>query len=72
MFMSVRVRITAFVLKVFSMAHSFISVSERHLCGPLQYLLWYKQRPDGSFREDNEVYTIEYKVRLVCKQGKLF
>ncbi|XP_048016621.1 LOW QUALITY PROTEIN: complement C3-like [Megalobrama amblycephala] len=56
--------ITAFVLKVFSMAHSFISVSERHLCGPLQYLLWYKQRPDGSFQEDNEVYTITMKGGL--------
>lgn len=69
--MSVRVRITAFVLKVFSMAHSFISVSERHLCGPLQYLL-NKQYPNGSFQEDNEVYTITLKVRLVCKQGELF
>ncbi|XP_051741717.1 complement C3 isoform X6 [Ctenopharyngodon idella] len=61
--------ITAFVLKVFSMAHSFISVSERHLCGPLRYLL-YKQRPDGSFQEDNEVYTIKYKGGLQGSESR--
>ncbi|XP_059399391.1 ophiophagus venom factor-like [Carassius carassius] len=48
--------ITAYVVKVFSMAKSFISVDEKHLCGPLVYLLKNKQRPDGSFREDNPVY----------------
>uniref|UniRef100_A0A8C1JE12 Uncharacterized protein n=1 Tax=Cyprinus carpio TaxID=7962 RepID=A0A8C1JE12_CYPCA len=49
--------ITAYVVKVFSMAKSFISVNEKHLCGPLVYLLKNKQRPDGSFQEDNPVYT---------------
>ncbi|XP_067272244.1 complement component c3b, tandem duplicate 2 [Pseudorasbora parva] len=48
--------ITAYVVKVFSMAHSFISVNEKHLCGPLLYLLKNKQRPDGSFQENNPVY----------------
>ncbi|KAF4097806.1 hypothetical protein G5714_021814 [Onychostoma macrolepis] len=48
--------ITAYVVKVFSMAKSFISVNEKHLCGPLVYLLKNKQRPDGSFQEDNPVY----------------
>uniref|UniRef100_A0A8C2FS32 Complement component c3b, tandem duplicate 2 n=1 Tax=Cyprinus carpio TaxID=7962 RepID=A0A8C2FS32_CYPCA len=48
--------ITAYVVKVFSMAKSFISVNEKHLCGPLVYLLKNKQRPDGSFKEDNPVY----------------
>uniref|UniRef100_A0A672LIE0 Complement C3-like n=1 Tax=Sinocyclocheilus grahami TaxID=75366 RepID=A0A672LIE0_SINGR len=48
--------ITAYVVKVFSMAKSFISVDEKHLCGPLVYLLKNKQRPDGSFQEDNPVY----------------
>ncbi|XP_067252456.1 complement component c3b, tandem duplicate 2 [Chanodichthys erythropterus] len=48
--------ITAYVVKVFSMAHSFISVSEKRLCGPLLYLLKNKQHPDGSFQENNPVY----------------
>ncbi|XP_067272243.1 complement C3-like [Pseudorasbora parva] len=48
--------ITAYVVKVFSMAHSFITVNEKHLCGPLLYLLKNKQRPDGSFEENNPVY----------------
>ncbi|XP_043079055.1 complement C3-like isoform X1 [Puntigrus tetrazona] len=48
--------ITAYVVKVFSMAKSFISINDKHLCGPLVYLLKNKQRPDGSFQEDNPVY----------------
>ncbi|KAL0159930.1 hypothetical protein M9458_043655, partial [Cirrhinus mrigala] len=48
--------ITAYVVKVFSMAKSFISVNNKHLCGPLVYLLKNKQRHDGSFQEDNPVY----------------
>ncbi|KAK2907328.1 hypothetical protein Q8A67_006313 [Cirrhinus molitorella] len=48
--------ITAYVVKVFSMAKSFISIDDKHLCGPLVYLLKNKQRPDGSFKEDNPVY----------------
>ncbi|XP_073669750.1 venom factor-like [Paramisgurnus dabryanus] len=49
--------ITAYVVKVFSMANSYISVNKKHLCGPLLYLLKNKQQPDGSFKEDNPVYT---------------
>ncbi|TRY97834.1 hypothetical protein DNTS_014966 [Danionella cerebrum] len=48
--------ITAFVLKVFSMARPFIAISDERLCGPLLYLLKNKQRSDGSFQEDNPVY----------------
>ncbi|KAK7137181.1 hypothetical protein R3I93_017300 [Phoxinus phoxinus] len=48
--------VTAYVVKVFSMAHSFITVDEKHLCGPLLYLLKNKQSSDGSFQENNPVY----------------
>lgn len=57
-------RITAYVMKVFSMANSYIIVSEKHLCGPLLYLLNNKQQPDGSFKEDNPVYTPSMTVRI--------
>ncbi|XP_053347640.1 complement C3-like [Clarias gariepinus] len=49
--------ITAFVVKVFSMAHPFITVDDQHICGPLLYLLKHKQLPSGAFKEDNPVYT---------------
>ncbi|XP_059425938.1 complement C3-like [Carassius carassius] len=48
--------ITAYVVKVFSITKLFININEKHLCGPLVYLLKNKQRPDGSFQEDNPVY----------------
>ncbi|XP_016427569.1 complement C3-like [Sinocyclocheilus rhinocerous] len=48
--------ITAYVVKVFSMVKSFININDMNLCGPLVYLLKNKQRPDGSFQEDNPVY----------------
>ncbi|XP_027024313.2 complement C3-like isoform X2 [Tachysurus fulvidraco] len=49
--------ITAFVVKVFSMAYPFIKVDNQHICGPLLYLLKHKQLTSGAFKEDNPVYT---------------
>ncbi|KAI1886650.1 hypothetical protein AGOR_G00197990 [Albula goreensis] len=49
--------ITAYVVKVFSMAYPIVSVVEDHLCGPLLYLLKEKQQSSGAFKEDNPVYT---------------
>nr|NP_001116778.1 novel protein similar to vertebrate complement component 3 (C3) precursor [Danio rerio]CAQ13357.1 novel protein similar to vertebrate complement component 3 (C3) [Danio rerio] len=67
--------ITAYVVKVFSMVHSFINVNEKHLCGPLLYLLKNKQGYDGTFQENNPVYDTsmtgamrgsEYKASLTA------
>ncbi|XP_060715674.1 complement C3-like [Tachysurus vachellii] len=49
--------ITAFVVKVFSMAYPFIKVDKQHICGPLLYLLKHKQLTSGAFKEDNPVYA---------------
>lgn len=50
--------ITAYVVKVFSMAHSIVGINEQQVCEPLLYLVNNKHRlPTGSFREDNPVYT---------------
>ncbi|XP_041641340.1 complement C3-like isoform X2 [Cheilinus undulatus] len=48
--------ITAYVVKVFSMAYSIIGVNEQHVCEPLLYLLKNKQQIRGNFKEDNPVY----------------
>ncbi|CAN9510720.1 unnamed protein product [Ophioblennius macclurei] len=50
--------ITAYVVKVFSMAHPIIGVSKKELCDPLDYLLKNKYRSaQGRFVEDNPVYS---------------
>ncbi|XP_061770767.1 complement C3-like [Nerophis ophidion] len=50
--------ITAYVVKVFSMAHSIIGVDTQQVCKPLNFLVGYKQRlPTGYFVEDNPVYS---------------
>ncbi|KAM3865316.1 venom factor-like [Diretmus argenteus] len=49
--------ITAYVVKVFSMAHAIVGVSEEHVCDALLFLLNNKQQHAGNFREDNPVYT---------------
>ncbi|KAL1005734.1 hypothetical protein UPYG_G00063300 [Umbra pygmaea] len=49
--------ITAYVVKVFSMARQLVTVNEQDVCGPLLYLLENKQQTSGAFREDNPVYT---------------
>ncbi|KAK1802347.1 hypothetical protein P4O66_022017 [Electrophorus voltai] len=50
--------ITAYVVKVFAMAHHLTNVNKQHVCGPLLYLLKHKQLSSGAFKEDNPVYTI--------------
>ncbi|KAK2817446.1 hypothetical protein Q5P01_025637 [Channa striata] len=50
--------VTAYVVKVFSMAHSVIGIDEQQACDPLLYLVKNKHRlPRGHFVEDNPVYT---------------
>ncbi|KAF1394639.1 hypothetical protein PFLUV_G00003160 [Perca fluviatilis] len=50
--------ITAYVVKVFSMAYSITGIDEQQVCEPLLYLVNNKhQLVRGSFREDNPVYT---------------
>lgn len=51
-------RITAYVVKVFSLAHSIIGVDKAQVCAPLLYLLKNKyDESRNSFREDNPVYS---------------
>ncbi|MCJ8747533.1 hypothetical protein PDJAM_G00154640 [Pangasius djambal] len=62
--------ITAFVVKVFSMAYPFITVDKQHICGPLLYLLKHKQFSSGAFREDNPVYTTSMTGGLQGAESK--
>lgn len=65
------VRITAYVVKVFSMAHSIIGVDKQQVCAPLLYLL--KNKYDtlrSSFREDNPVYSPTITVSVCVKETK--
>lgn len=58
------VRITAYVVKVFSMAHSIIGIDEQQMCDPLLYLVKNKAKvPRGNFVEDNPVYSTTMTVR---------
>ncbi|KAM9363777.1 venom factor-like [Symphorus nematophorus] len=50
--------ITAYVVKVFSMAHSITGIDEQQVCGPLLYLVKNKHRYlTGNFVESNPVYS---------------
>ncbi|XP_068615078.1 complement C3-like, partial [Brachionichthys hirsutus] len=50
--------ITAYVVKVFSMAHSIIGVNKQQVCEPLLYLIKNKHRlSPGFYVEDNPVYS---------------
>lgn len=57
------VRITAYVVKVFSMAHSITGINEQQVCDPLLYLVKNKHRSYGVFVEDNPVYSTTMTVR---------
>lgn len=56
------VRITAYVVKVFSMARSIININTEQVCDPLAYLVKNKYRA-SYFIEDNPVYTTTMTVR---------
>uniref|UniRef100_A0A8C5DA84 Complement component c3b, tandem duplicate 2 n=1 Tax=Gouania willdenowi TaxID=441366 RepID=A0A8C5DA84_GOUWI len=63
-FFFLAVRITAYVVKVFSMANSFIGIKQKEVCDPILYLIKHKiSGPDTMFREDNPVYSPTMMVR---------
>uniref|UniRef100_A0A672Q8D0 Complement C3-like n=1 Tax=Sinocyclocheilus grahami TaxID=75366 RepID=A0A672Q8D0_SINGR len=47
--------LTAYVAKVFSMAHNLVIIEENVICSALKWLILHKQIQDGSFKEDSAV-----------------
>uniref|UniRef100_A0A2K6T5T7 Complement C3 n=1 Tax=Saimiri boliviensis boliviensis TaxID=39432 RepID=A0A2K6T5T7_SAIBB len=48
-------RLTAYVVKVFSLAVNLIAIDSQVLCGAVKWLILEKQKPDGVFQEDGPV-----------------
>ncbi|KAG8573856.1 hypothetical protein GDO81_008883 [Engystomops pustulosus] len=51
--------LTAYVVKIFSLASSLINVDKNLICNSVKWLILNKQNPDGEFREDAPVYHQE-------------
>ncbi|XP_040272011.1 A.superbus venom factor 1-like [Bufo bufo] len=51
--------LTAYVVKVFSLASSLVDIQQNVICDPVKWLILNKQNPDGKFREDFHVYHQE-------------
>ncbi|XP_054573438.1 complement C3-like [Eptesicus fuscus] len=47
--------LTAYVVKVFSLATNLIAIDSQVICGAVRWLILEKQRPDGVFQEDSPV-----------------
>ncbi|XP_008058979.1 complement C3, partial [Carlito syrichta] len=47
--------LTAYVVKVFSLAVNLIAINSEVLCGAVKWLILEKQKPDGLFQEDGPV-----------------
>ncbi|XP_008581904.1 PREDICTED: complement C3 [Galeopterus variegatus] len=47
--------LTAYVVKVFSLAVNLIAIDSQVLCGAVKWLILEKQKPDGMFQEDGPV-----------------
>ena len=56
-------RLTAYVVKVFSLAANLIAIDSEVLCGAVKWLILEKQKPDGVFQEDGPVIHQEMIVR---------
>ena len=55
--------LTAYVVKVFSLAANLIAVDSQVLCGAVKWLILEKQKPDGVFQEDGPVIVQHMIVR---------
>ncbi|XP_044132849.1 venom factor-like [Bufo gargarizans] len=51
--------LTAYVVKVFSLASRLVDIQKNAICDPVKWLILNKQNPDGKFREDFHVYHQE-------------
>uniref|UniRef100_A0A672Q3C5 Complement C3-like n=1 Tax=Sinocyclocheilus grahami TaxID=75366 RepID=A0A672Q3C5_SINGR len=54
--------LTAYVAKVFSMAHNLVIIEENVICSALKWLMLHKQIQDGSFKEESAVMQGEMVV----------
>ncbi|XP_034086505.1 complement C3-like [Gymnodraco acuticeps] len=48
--------LTAYVAKVFAMAHNLVAVQSAHICEAITFLILNAQQPDGLFREVGKVF----------------
>ncbi|KAI7811071.1 complement C3 [Triplophysa rosa] len=62
--------LTAYVAKVFAMATDYIAVNEDVLCSALKWLVLNKQLPDGSFKDDQPIFTINMGGDVRGKDGE--
>uniref|UniRef100_G1Q493 Anaphylatoxin-like domain-containing protein n=2 Tax=Myotis lucifugus TaxID=59463 RepID=G1Q493_MYOLU len=51
--------LTAYVVKVFSLATNLIAIDSEVICGAIKWLILEKQRPDGVFQEDSPVGQLQ-------------
>ncbi|XP_059552917.1 complement C3-like isoform X2 [Myotis daubentonii] len=51
--------LTAYVVKVFSLATNLIAIDSEVICGAVKWLILEKQRPDGVFQEDSPVGQLQ-------------
>ncbi|XP_075200018.1 complement C3-like [Anomaloglossus baeobatrachus] len=49
--------LTAYVVKVFSLASTLVYVDKNSICNSVKWLILNKQNPDGEFREDSPVFV---------------
>uniref|UniRef100_A0A672IQA9 Complement C3-like n=1 Tax=Salarias fasciatus TaxID=181472 RepID=A0A672IQA9_SALFA len=54
--------LTAYVAKVFAMAHGLVAVQEEYICDAIKYLILNAQQPDGMFQEIGTVFHGEMIV----------
>uniref|UniRef100_A0A8C0L3Q1 Complement C3 n=1 Tax=Canis lupus dingo TaxID=286419 RepID=A0A8C0L3Q1_CANLU len=57
--------LTAYVVKVFSLATNLIAIEAQVLCGAVKWLILEKQKPDGIFQEDGPVIHQEMTEKSV-------
>lgn len=62
-FLTLSLRLTAYVAKVFAMASNLVPIESGVICGAIHFLISQTQNSNGSFREIGRVYSSSMNVR---------
>ncbi|XP_035862936.1 complement C3-like [Sander lucioperca] len=61
--------LTAYVAKVFAMAHNLVAMQSQHICEAIRFLILNAQQPDGLFREIGYVYSNAMRSAVVERES---
>ena len=61
--------LTAYVVKVLSMANNLVAIENKHICNAVKFLILRSQMPDGMFTENGRIIHREYTGDVLGRES---